>query len=433
MEIQNESLKKSVEELPDKPGVYIYRNDKKQIIYVGKAISLKNRVRSYFQSTEKLGPKTAALVSNIDSLEHVNVESEFEALLLEAELIKRHTPRYNIVLKDDKSYLYIKITTNEEIPRVSVARRENIKDVTYFGPFPSAQTAKGVLKTIRRIFPYRSCKTLPKTPCLFYHIKLCPAPCAGLISKDDYKKVVKQLTLFLSGKRKVVEKQIEKEIAQAAEELRFEDAAKLKKQLDEIQYITQSFRRPQDYMENPNLIEDERQKTLEELHGHLSHHMTIPTLPKRIECYDISNIQGKNAVGAMVVFTNAQPDKREYRKFKIKTKDTPDDYTMMTEVLTRRFNNDWPLPDLIVIDGGKGQLEAAHKALASSGIAIPTISLAKRLEEIYIKGSEEFIKLDLPRNSKALQLLQHIRDEAHRFGITFHRSLRSKKLLSEKV
>ncbi|MDQ3239045.1 MAG: excinuclease ABC subunit UvrC [bacterium] len=430
MEYPSQKLKQQVEALPETPGVYIYKNTAHQIIYVGKAINLKSRVRSYFQSTEKLGPKTIALVSNIDSMENVDVESEFEALLLEAELIKLHKPRYNIVLKDDKSYLYIKITTSDTVPRISVARRENLAGVSYFGPYPSAQTAKSVLKTIRKIFPYRSCKTLPTTPCLFYHIKLCPAPCADLISIKDYKDQIKQITLFLSGKRKAVEKNIGKEMEQASVELRFEDAQKLKKQLDDITYITQSFRRPQDYIENPNLIEDQRLKTMQELHSHLVKHMLLPTLPHRIECYDISNIQGKNAVGAMVVFTDTQPDKKEYRKFKIRTKDTPDDYTMMKEVLTRRFGNSWPTPDLIVIDGGKGQLDAAHIAMQQAGVNIPVISLAKRLEEIYIKGDNEFIKLDLERNSKALQVLQFIRDEAHRFGITFHRSLRAKKLLS---
>lgn len=423
-------LKIIVKNLPDKPGVYIYRDESRKIIYVGKAINLKNRVKSYFQDPDKLGAKTAALVSNIDHIEYTEVESELEALLLEAEQIKRYRPRYNIVLKDDKSYLYIKITTNEDIPRITTARNEDIKGVTYFGPFPSAQTAKNVLKTIRRIFPYRSCKTLPKTPCLFYHIKLCPAPCVGYISEEYYKRVVSQITLFLSGKRKTLEREIQNEMLKASEELRFEDALKLKKQLDDIKYITQNFTRPQDYIDNPNLLEDERQKKLEELKSYLSPYLTLPQAPNRIECYDISNIQGKQAVGAMVVFTNAEPNKSEYRKFKIRIKDTPDDYTMMKEMLTRRFNNEWPLPDLVVIDGGKGQLDAAHDAIGQSGISVPIISLAKRLEEIFIKTDQGFAKVEIPHNKKSLQMLQYIRDEAHRFGITFHRSLRAKKMLA---
>lgn len=425
------SLKETISNLPDKPGVYLYHDSDNRIIYVGKAINLKNRVKSYFQSSDKLGPKTAALVANIDSIEYWVVDSEIEALLLEAELIKLHKPRYNIILKDDKSYLYIKITTNEEIPRISTARRENEKGVTYFGPFPSAQTAKNVLKTIRRVFPYRSCKTLPKTPCLFYHIKLCPAPCVDYVSVSDYRQMINQIILFLSGKRKTLEKQIEKEMHQASDQLLFEEAAKLKKKLDDIRYITQSFRKPEDYIENPNLLEDQRTKTLEELKSHVSQYLPLNNLPQRIECYDISNIQGKQAVGAMVVFTNGEADKREYRKFKIRTKDSPDDFAMMSEMLRRRFNNEWPLPDLLVIDGGKGQLQIALDTLTESGIAIPTISLAKRMEEIYLKVGDTFEKIVLPRNSKALQLLQHMRDEAHRFGITFHRSLRKKKFLTE--
>ncbi len=431
MEYPNEKVQKQVAELPDKPGVYIYRDESKQVIYVGKAINLKNRVKSYFQTPEKLGPKTAALVANINNLEYLEVESEIEALLLEAELIKRNRPRYNIVLKDDKSYLYIKITTNEDIPRISTARSENIPGVTYFGPFPSGQTAKNVLKTIRKIFPYRSCKTLPKTPCLFYHIKLCPAPCVEYISKEHYQQVVDQIILFLKGKRKLLEKDIEHQMKTASENLRFEDAARLKKQLDDMRYITQNFRRPEDYIENPNLKEDQRQETLQEISDAIKDYLILPSLPQRVECYDISNIQGKQAVGAMVVFTNAEPDKREYRKFKIRTKDTPDDFSMMREMLTRRFNNDWPLPDLIVIDGGKGQLQVAHDVLNEIGLSLPVISLAKRLEEIFIKTDTDFVSVQLPRNSKALRMLQHIRDEAHRFGITFHRSLRAKKLLAD--
>lgn len=431
MEYPNERVREQVSALPDKPGVYLYRDGEKKVIYVGKAINLKNRVRSYFQSTEKLGPKTEALVASIDAMEYIEVESEFEALLLEAELIKRYKPRYNIVLKDDKSYLYIKITTNEEIPRISTARRENLEGVTYFGPFPSAATAKNVLKTIRKIFPYRSCKTLPKTPCLFYHIKLCPAPCAQYVSADHYRNMIDQIILFLEGKRKVIERDIEKQITSAADELRFEDAARLKKQYDDLRYITQSFRRPEDYIENPNLKEDERLKTLEELRDALKEHLLLPTVPQRIECYDISNTQGKQAVGAMVVFANAEPDKREYRKFKIRTKDTPDDFSMMREVLKRRFNNEWALPDLIVIDGGKGQLQIAHDVLNEIGLNLPVISLAKRLEEIFVKVENEFVSIQLPRRSPALRMLQYIRDEAHRFGITFHRTLRAKKTFSD--
>jgi excinuclease ABC subunit C len=427
----NDHLKQALKDLPDKPGVYIYRNNERQVIYVGKAINLKNRVRSYFQSSEKLGPKTAALVANIEHLETLEVESEIEALLLEAELIKRYKPRYNIILKDDKSYLYIKITTNEDVPRVSTARREQLPGVTYFGPFPSAQTAKNVLKTIRKIFPYRSCKTLPKTPCLFYHLHLCPAPCAEYISKEDYRKIVNQISLFLEGKRKELEKNIMKEMEQAAEDLAFEEAARLKKQLDEIKYITTAFRKPEEYIENPNLKEDQRTATLEELQTQLRKFIQIPNLPQRIECYDISNIQGKQAVGAMVVFTGAEPDKREYRKFKIRTKNTPDDFTMMSEMLTRRFNNDWPMPDLVVIDGGKGQLQVAIDTITAAGVSVPIISLAKRLEEIWMKKDNGFERILLPRRSKALQMLQHMRDEAHRFGITFHRSLRAKKFLEK--
>ena len=421
------TIKDTLEDLPQTPGVYIYYNEQKEVIYVGKAVNLRNRIRSYFQKFESLGPKTQALVSNIKLIDIVNVESEIEALLLEAELIKRYKPRYNIELKDDKSPIYIKITTNEQIPRISTVRRENIKGVTYFGPYPSATTAKFVIRMIRKIFPYRSCAQLPKKPCLYYHLKLCDAPCINKISAQEYQKVIKQIILFLKGKKKQLIKQLEREMLQSSKELRFEEAAKNKKKIDAIQYITQTFKKPEEYIENPNLIEDERQKVLEQLADHLRPYIPSFEAPQRIECYDISNFQGSSAVGAMTVATEGAINKKEYRKFKIKTKQSPDDYMMHKEVLQRRLNHsEWPMPDLIVVDGGKGQLSGATQVMRELGMEIPAIGIAKKQEEIIIQAENNFTSLQLPRNDKSLHLLQNLRDEAHRFGITYHRLLRSK-------
>lgn len=419
-------IKEALENLPQDPGVYLYYNAEKHVIYVGKAINLKNRVRSYFQKSENLGPKTQALVSNIAFMETIKVESEIEALLLEAELIKLHKPRYNIELKDDKSPIYIKITTNEEIPRISTVRREQLPGVTYFGPYPSSGSAKQVLRLLRRIFPYRSCQVLPKKPCLYYHLKLCDAPCVGHISPQDYQKRVKQIILFLQGKKKQLLRDLEKEMKQHSEELRFEQAAQTKSQIDSIHYVTQSFKNPIEYLENPNLVEDERQQTLGELAQALAPYLGQIN-PQRIECYDISNIHGTNAVGAMTVATEGEINKREYRKFKIRLPELPNDFAMMQEMLRRRLKHDeWPMPDLIIIDGGKGQVTATLQVMAESGKNIPLVGLAKRIEEIVIKTSDGYTSVVLPRNSKALHLIQRLRDEAHRFGITYHRLLRSK-------
>lgn len=424
-------IQTALTQLPSDPGVYLYYNSTKKVIYVGKAVNLKNRVKSYFQSLAKLGPKTQALVSNIAYLETIKVESEIEALLLEAELIKRYQPRYNIELKDDKSPIYIKISTNEDFPRIYTVRREQEAGATYFGPYPSAVTAKQVLRLLRRIFPYRSCVQLPQKPCLYYHLRLCDAPCVAKISKNDYAKRIRQITTFLKGKQKQLVREIEKEMLAASEAMLFEEAATRKKQLDAIQYVTQTFKNPIAYIENPNLIEDERQKILDELAEVLSPYLGRLESLARIECYDISNIQGTNAVGAMTVAQNAVLSKKDYRKFKIRTGETPDDFRMHQEVLRRRLHHDeWPTPNLIVVDGGKGQVSATSQILTELGKDIPLIGLAKKQEEIIVKSASSFESILLPRNSKALQLLQQLRDEAHRFGITYHRQLRSKKSLS---
>ncbi len=426
------AITKQVAQLPDTSGVYIYRNINGKVIYVGKAINLKRRVSSYFQLSKSLGIKTRAMVAEIASIETIQVESEIEALLLEAKLIKKYLPPYNVQWVDDKDYLYIKVTLKDDIPKVLTARRENIPGNIYFGPFPSASTVRFTLKTLRRIFPYcseRSSQMRKNGTNLYTDLGLCPGPHAGFITIPEYRQQIKRLILFLEGKKTTVEKELTKEMKQAAKDLQFERAAKLKRQLEGIAYITSQITLPQEYLDNPTLFFDRREEELSELEEVLH----LPTFPSRIECYDISAIQGRYAVGSMVVFSNGQPDKRQYRKFRIKykdiPKDVPNDFWMMKEMLERRLKNSWPMPDLFLLDGGKPQLHMIERVFAENKIKTPLAALAKRFEELYLPGTTDPIKL--PENSPALHLVQRLRNEAHRFAITYHKKLRSKDSLTK--
>lgn len=432
--------------IPTKPGIYQFYDEQNNLLYVGKAKQLKNRVSSYFRTSSDLLPKTRLMVSQITKIKTIVVESEFEALLLEAELIKKLHPKYNHLLKDDKSYIYI-LFTKDDFPRIISARKNQIKTKgLFFGPFPNTYIVKTTLRELRKIFPYRSCSTArfnKKKVCLYYHLQLCQGPCENKISKTAYQKELQGIKLLLQRKRKTLIIDLTKKMKQAAEKEKFETAAVLRDKLQKLEYLQTSFRNPTEYMIDPNLLEDIRTQTLTNLQKILG----IASLPQRIECYDISNIQGKQAVGSMVVFTQGESDKKEYRRFRIKYKDTPDDYFMLQEVLRRRLKKTgytdikvqentkkrWPLPDLIVIDGGKGQLSAALEVVENHQEEIirkiPVISLAKKQEEIFKKDYVDDIqKIILSKRSKELQLLQQLRDEAHRFAITYHRKLRSKNV-----
>lgn len=420
-----------LKKLPKTFGIYQFKDEHGKIIYVGKANSLRLRVASYFHIKHKAHSKTAQLVQRIHSISTIEVASEIEALLLEAKLIKKNRPVFNTQWTDDKDYLYIKITWKDEIPRVLTARREKIPGNMYFGPFPSASTVKYTLQTLRRIFPYcneRKTQFRKDGTNLYTDLGLCPGPHAGFISLKDYRKHVRKLTQFLEGKKEHVVKQLEKEMKQAALLEQFERAGKIKKQLDGMAYITTQVTGPEEYLENPQLLLDKRE---DELQG-LTKELGLPSTPVRIECYDISTIQGRFAVGSMVVFTNGQPDKSQYRRFRIRykeiPKDVPNDFWMMREVLSRRLKNDWPLPDLFLIDGGKGQVSAVLAVLEENGIHIPVAGLAKRLEELFVPGKETSIQL--PHEAPALHLVQRLRNEAHRFAITYHKKIRNKETLA---
>lgn len=403
-------------QLPHKPGVYIYHDSTDKILYVGKALDLYHRVASYFTNLAGQSAKTMDLVRHITRVETIIVESELEALILEANLIKKYLPPYNIRLTDDKDYLYI-IITKESYPRILTARKSELGDAyRYFGPFPSATTIKSTLKSLRRVFPW--CSGGNKRPCFYYHLNLCPGPCAGAISEEDYKKNIERFIKFLSGRSFELISELTIEMNTLADKQQFEMADKLKKTIEGIKYLLQP-KAISRYLENPNFLEDARKKALEDLAKVLN----LAKIPERIECYDISNIQGNFAVASMVVLTDGEIDKSQYRKFKMSLRGKPNDFAMHQETMRRRMKHaEWQMPDLILIDGGKGQLSAVEVYVNQ----IPTFGIAKRHEWLYsIKGEE----IRIPKSHPGLKLLIRLRDESHRFAISFYRQLHSKSLM----
>jgi excinuclease ABC subunit C len=415
--------------IPHKPGVYRYKDNKGKIIYVGKAVDLHNRVSSYFNGQAK-DTKTYHLVQNISSVETTVVESEIEALILEANLIKQYLPLYNIKLTDDKDYLYI-VITNEDFPKVITGRKYDLKFAyKYFGPFPSSTTVKTTLKKLRRVFPWCSNPVGPKNktkrPCFYYHLGQCPGACIGVISADEYKKTINLFAKFMDGKKQELVEDLNQEMVRYSDNTQYEQAAKIKKIIDGIAYVT-SPTKIQGYLENPNFLDNLNQQGMEDLQEALK----LPTLPLRIEGYDISNFQGTDATGSMVVLTNGEIDKSQYRKFKIKISGKPNDYAMHVEMAERRLkHSEWPMPDLFLIDGGRGQVQSVYKVHKKMGINVPIFGLAKRMEWLYPPEGEV---IRLPKKNMGLRLLQKLRDESHRFAITYHRKLRAKAFLPKKV
>lgn len=435
------------------PGVYIFKDQTGKVLYVGKSINVRERLKQHLVSPYD---KAKAIVSAAKKIEVIPVSSELEALLVEAKLIKKNLPRYNSAAKDDKHPLYIKITA-EVYPKVQTSRKEEGK-ATYFGPFPSSAAVRSVLRQVRRIFPFHSQNKIGKQPCLYSHIGLCkPCPayieqikdqkspamrCSLIKMKEEYKKNIKRIQELLSGKSRSLHKTLGREMKQAARGEDFETAAKIREQIRRLEYITAPYKNPKEYLENPNLLEDIRHNEAKSLYNLLKPHFRRLTYPKRIECFDISHLSGENATSSMVTFTKGESDKNFYRHFKIRTKDSHDDYLMVKETLQRRFRHldDWGKPDLIIIDGGKGQVGAARLVLKEYAVRIPVIGLAKRLEEIIIPrlhlgGVNLNSKLDvgyvvfrLPLGSPALSLLQRMRDEAHRFARRLHFKLRLRSI-----
>lgn len=414
--------------IPHSPGVYIYKDKDGKILYVGKAIDLYSRVSSYFHISrlESADVKTIQLVERIASVETIVVESELEALILEANLIKKFLPPFNIRLTDDKDYLYI-ANTKEDFPKITPARKKDLKGVKkYWGPFPSSRTVRETLKSLRRVFPW--CSNPPREwykqqrSCFYYHLGLCPGACAGVISKQEYNKIINSFSQFMDGKRDQLIARLTAEMKSESEKQHYEQAARLKKLIEGVLYLTQ-INRTKLYLENPNFLQEENRLALEQLKKDLN----LGKIPERIEGYDISNIQGKEATGSMVVLTRGEVDKSQYRKFKIRISGHPNDVGMHREMLGRRLrHNEWPMPDLIIIDGGRGQVRAINDELRVKNYELPVFGLAKRMEWLY-PPEGEIVKL--PRKSLSLKLLQKLRDEAHRFAVTYHRKLRDKMFL----
>ena len=585
----NEKIQSVLNSLPHKPGIYLMKDAQGTILYVGKAISLYNRVRSYFQESTDLSPKNCSMVARIDDIEFLVVKNEVEALVLESNYIKQYRPKYNVLLRDDKSYPYIKVSLTEDFPRVYRVRSFHRDGNRYFGPYTNSGAVDSTLDLLNKLFAFRTCrydasawtpprngeppsgwkqKLLPR-PCTQYYIHRCIAPCVAYATREEYDAVIQQVILFLEGKHDEVVKTLQEQMQVAAENLNFEDAARIRDRIKAVERILEKqriihtegqddqdviafasgddetcalvffFRNgklvgreffilqgtrdsnsgevmssflQQFYESSPHvpaeiiveaepddktvvqswlkekrggavaiaapkrgeklrlveMVKQNAQEVLEQQRikwltdsqktqlalEELQEALNLAAPPQRIECYDISNTQGTNSVGAMVVFEAGRPKSSEYRRFKIKTVEGPNDFASHQEMLRRRFRrqtsndkesngpleviesenaiqseqevplqHEWAMPDLIIIDGGKGQLSAAMEVLQELHIDIPTIGLAKENEEIFIPGSPDAIIL--PRSSQGLYMVQRIRDEAHRFGITYHRKLRS--------
>ena len=541
----SDSIKNALAVLPEKPGVYLMHDAEGKVIYVGKAVVLKNRVRSYFRNLASHTPKVRAMVAKIAEIETIITSSEVEALILECNLIKKYRPRYNISLKDDKTYPYLKVTMQEDFPRLHMTRRLMRDGAKYYGPYADAGAMYATMKLLKSMFPLRTCRKMnPDRPCLNYHIKRCLAPCAGYVSKAEYGKMIKSVCMVLDGRTAELERDLKQRMQEAAEEYAFEEAARLRDQLQAVERLNESQKavtnnggdmdvlgfaqdmtgiclqiffvrkgkligrdnfflqdggdEPQEVLtaflkqyyneatfvpreilvpqlpeaEEQELIElwlrekaerkvelllpqrgvkrqllelasDNAKKLLEERlrKGSLSlkndaqaaeelqQALGLEHSLERMDCFDISHTQGSETVASMVVFRNGSISKKDYRKYKIVSAEgKPDDFKSMQEVVYRRYKDYEDLPNLVVIDGGKGQLSSALEVIRGLGLAdLPVVGLAKREEEIFIPHQSTSILLD--RDSAALHLIQRIRDEAHRFAITFHRKLRGKRNL----
>ncbi len=541
------TLQEKLDQLPDRPGVYLHKDAKGQVIYIGKAASLRSRVRSYFQESRARDPKTDALVRQIRDLDYIVTDNELEALILESNLVKKHRPRYNIILRDDKHYPFLRLTTNEDFPRLVVARRVARDGATYFGPFYPATAMRETLRLVRQLFLLRTCRIKIdgklERPCVQYYIHRCKAPCTGWETREGYWQTVRDVERFLEGRDDDLAKELTREMEEAAAAMKFERAAMLRDQVQalnkvrERQKIISTEEEDQDILgvvrqgseacvqlffvrkgrllgresfffdkvsgwsdgeilsafvrqfyakqvtPAPEILVSEalpeqelivqwlgqRRGGKAEIHApqrgkkrefvamaeenaalalqthllsrgnrqqvileELGRALNLPALPNRIEGFDISNIQGTEACGSMAVWENGALKKDDYKRYKIKTVEGADDYAMMQEVLHRRYSRALEeggvLPDLILLDGGRGQLNVGVKVLEDLGLDyVPIVSLAKREEEVYTPESLQPLTLD--PTSPALHTLQKIRDEAHRFAITYHKKLRHRRTI----
>lgn len=484
LDTKKKEFQDNVRNSPKQPGCYMYKDKEGKIIYIGKAKNLFNRVRSYFLNYEKLELRIQQMIELADNVEFLVVDSDVESIILETNLIKKYKPKYNILMRDDKSYSYIlfekQIKGKNDFPRIRITRNNDEPNAEYFGPYPSRLPIKNILRRARKVFPYASCnriliqrsddplevETNNPVPCLYYHLGLCHAPCASKESKEDYMKNFNSIKRIFKGEKLEIMNELEDSMKKFSEEKDYESAAEIRDRIDDIRYVTKRIKIDNnvDDVLVSGLVETARENSIAELVEKLKFPKDKLSTHKgfRIECYDISNFQGTNPVGAMTVMIDGELRTDMYRHFKIQNKDTPDDFGMLQEVMERRLKylvdeknklKDVSLkqmPDLIIIDGGKGQLAATFLILKMFGLdqKIPMVGLAKREEEIFklsrqfevpsehlsaaqIKLMPKFTRVMLPRRSESLFVVQRIRDEAHRFGITFHRKLRSKQMKLE--
>ena len=423
-------------EIPAKPGVYMFRDRFGKVIYVGKARDLRRRLGNYFQpSRRRTGDaKLRSLINSINEWSFQVVNSEDEALLLESQLIKAYAPHYNILMRDDKRYLLLKVDLAEKFPTLSLARLKKPDNARYFGPFPHGSALKMTREFLLAHFGLRGCRDAEPTEetrkhCLKRLVKDCCAPCTGKVTPEEYREQLNKALAVLEGDIAPVREAVKAQMLAASGACNFEKAARLRDVYDNIEAV---FGRKNRIFENPALPDQKIPPGLAAINS-LARRLGLPKPPETVICFDISNILGTLAVASMVTFTNGKPDRQAYRRFRIKTVMQSDDFAMMGEAVTRHFsrllNEKRPLPDLLVVDGGKGQLSSALDALIALNCPpLPVISLAERLEEIFIPGRSESILLD--RHDAALRMLQALRDEAHRFAITYHRSLRDKRICS---
>ncbi len=406
-------LQARIKTLPLTSGVYLFLDEEGRVLYVGKAVSLRRRVASYFRG-RIADPRIRRLAAEVRSIDIRPTESEAEALLLEAGLIKKHRPRFNIDLRDDKSYPCISIT-DEPFPRVAVVRpRRREEGAGYYGPYVNPRRIREALGIIRKIFPFRTCDPLPAKACLDHHLGLCGAPCIGATGPREYRRNIRRVRAILEGRKDDLYRDLRRQMERLSRARRFEEAAVVRDQLRAVGALYSGSGKLSAY------------KEVEQLQRSLG----LPRPPERIEAIDISNTMGEKAVGALVSFFNGRPEKSRYRRFRIREVSGIDDFRMIAEVVRRRFRRikaeGGGFPDLLVIDGGKGQLAAACRVLRELDVHVPILSLAKREEEVFLPRRKD--PVILPRESLALRLLQRVRDEAHRFAVGYHRRLRRRGL-----
>ncbi|HIE36320.1 MAG TPA: excinuclease ABC subunit UvrC [Candidatus Omnitrophica bacterium] len=399
-------VKEKIENLPQRPGVYIMKDKKGEVLYIGKATFLKKRVKNHFSSASK-----DLFLKKVSDLEYIGCDTEEQALLLEASLIKERKPKYNVALRDDKSYPYVEIT-QEEFSRVFISRPKKKTMGSLFGPYPKVKILKNALNLIRKIFPYRSCAKLPKKECLYFHLNLCPGPCIGKISVSQYKETIEDISKILRGERKELLEDLEEKMNKFSKNLKFEEAAQIRDKILSVYNLYWGKR------------ESNQLFSLKEI-------LDLPVLPLIIEAIDISSLRGRNSSGSVVVFREGVPDKSSYRRFRIRNAEGTDDYAMIKEVARRRYSRllreNKRMPDLLIIDGGKGHVNKVKEELKNLGLSFSVIGIAKKNEEIWFPYQEK--PLIIPKESDALHLLQRIRDEAHRFAHSYHLLRRKKEMI----